>query len=246
MGITIWNQSFEEWLIRTGNGQKHGTTKRKPVEMFADEQEHLLPLYGVAPAEIAEEMDRNVRPDNTVMYKSNRYSVPYGTYSIDKKVFLEIEEGKLHILNRIGEPLAMHIICGEKGKLIKQDAHRRDKKERVKALLDKAVALLGEGFQEYLAILCEEKPRYVKEQLEIVKKACEAYGRESVLAAMEHCRRLSLYSANDLRDVAQMMAPLPQPPPSRLPVEDERYHIPVQKRALSVYAEVAAGSGVGQ
>jgi hypothetical protein len=38
-------------------------------------------------------------------------------------------------------------------------------------------------------------------------------------------------------------APKPLTQSSRLPVEDERYHIPVQKRELSVYADVAAESG---
>ena len=28
MDLDIWNRSFEEWLIRTGNGRIHGTTKR--------------------------------------------------------------------------------------------------------------------------------------------------------------------------------------------------------------------------
>jgi transposase len=80
MDIDIWNQSFEDWLIRTGNDKKHGTTKRKPAEMFAEEQEHLLPLFGVAPAAMAEDMERRVRKDNTILYLSNRYSLPLGTY----------------------------------------------------------------------------------------------------------------------------------------------------------------------
>lgn len=82
----------------------------------------------------------------------------------------------------------------------------------------------------------------------IVLTACEAHGRETVLVAMRHCQELELYSANDLRGAIEMisaqMPPLAQP--TRLPVEDERYHIPVQKRDLSVYAEVASGSGVAQ
>ena len=76
MGIELWNHDFEEWLCRAANRQ-HGTTKRKPADMFAEEQEHLQALYGVMPLEVAEEMDRNIRLDNTVMYKSNRNSVPY-------------------------------------------------------------------------------------------------------------------------------------------------------------------------
>ena len=249
MRLDIWNQSFEDWLVRIGNGRPHGTTKRKPAEMFAEEQEHLLPLYGVAPAEIAEEMDRKVRPDNTILYKSNRYSVPYGTYGKEKTVFLAVNDGKLEIMNQIGELMATHHICEDKGKLIKADSHRRhDRKEKAKELLEKTVALLGEEFRGYLALICEKKPRYIKEQFKLVKAACEAYGRECVISAMQYCQEMELFSANDLHDAAETMSgecqTKTQIKTSRLLIEDGRCHIPVQTRELSIYADVASGNGV--
>ena len=248
MGLDAWNQSFEEWLSRTGNKKKHGTTMKKPVEVFAEEQEYLLPLYGVAPTGIAEEMKRNVRPDNTVWYSMNRYAVPLGTYSKNKEVFLTTEDDKLYIRDSIGELIDTHDICYEKGMLIKLERHRRNKTEKTTTRLEDAIALLGEEFRGYLKAICEERPRYVKEQFDIVLNACKTYGRETVLAAMLYCQNLELYSANDLSNAANMLsAKAPdQVQPSRLPVEDERYHIPVQARPLSVYAEVAAGSGVAQ
>jgi hypothetical protein len=246
MGLSIWNRSFVDWLERTGNGKKHGTTKRKPVEMFAEEQEHLLPLFGVAPTDIVEDMERTVRKDNTILYLSNRYSLPLGTYGKEKNVLLSIEEDKLHILDRIGDLLATHQLCSGKGKLIKLESHRRDKNACIKEQLDKAVSLLGLEFKDYLTALCEAKPRYVKEQLHIVIQSCEDYGRESVLKASMYCQELALYSANDLLDAVKTMYGKTPLQSSRIPVEDERYHIPVQKRPLSVYTEVAAGSGVIQ
>ena len=248
MDIDIWNGAFEEWLIRTGNRKKHGTTQRKPEEMFAEEQEHLLPLFGIAPAKIAEEMDRTVRADNTILYLTNRYSLPIGTYGRLKTVYLSVEGASLEIMDQVGEPLATHQLCTEKGKLIKLDSHRRDKVSRIKALRDKAISLLGEEFREYLTAMCEEKPRYVKEQIDLVVRACEGYGRERVLEAVHYCQGLALYSANDLGDAVSAMygPPSPSTQPARLPVEDERYHILVQKRPLSVYNEVAVGSGVAQ
>lgn len=247
MGIELWNQSFEGWLTQAAK-RKHGTTKKRPVDMFAEEQEHLLPIYGVAPAGIAEEMDRIVRKDNTVWYKSNRYSVPYGTYNVEKTVFLNVENNKLHIMDRVGEPLATHDICNEKGRLLKLASHRRNRSEKIKALRDKTVALLGEEFKMYLEVLSERKPRYVKDQLSIVLAACETHGRETVLLAMQYCQELELYSANDLREAAEMISnQIPfQKQTSQLPVEDERYHVSVQKRDLSAYAEVASGSVVIQ
>jgi hypothetical protein len=248
MGIDQWNESFEDWLDRTGNGQKHGTTKRKPTEMFTEEQEHLLPLFGIAPTEIKEEMDRIVRKDNTILYLSNRYSVPLGTYGNLKTVYLTVNGEELHIVDQVGESLATHRISEEKGKLIKLPGHCRDKKSKIKEMLDKTVALLGVEFHDYLTILCEKKPRYVREQLELVVVACENYGRERVLEALRYCQSVALYSANDLNDAVNAMFGQPEPlsQPARLPVDDERYHIPVQKRAMSAYADIVSGSGVAQ
>ena len=248
MDIKVWQQSFEEWLDRTGNGRKHGTTKRKPNEMFLEEQEHLLPLFGTAPAEIVNAMDRNVRADNTVLYSTNRYTVPLGTYASTKKAYLAVDGNKLEIMDQVGDTIAIHEISSGKGQLIKLPGHRRNKKARITELLDKTVALLGEEFREYLTILCEKYPRYVKEQLDIVVQACEKHGREHVLDAMRYCQELALYSANDLNDAVIAMCGNPELPPqtTRIPATDERYHIPVQKRALSIYADVAAESGVAQ
>ena len=245
MGIDIWNDSFEKWLERTGNGQKHGMTKQKPAEMFLEEREHLLPLYGHAPADAADFMDRAIRPDNTVLYLSNRYSLPLGTYGREKTVTLRVKDDGLEIMNRVGDTIATHEISAEKGKLIKLESHRRDKRVRLEELLNKTVALLGSDFREYLTVLCETKPRYVKDQFKLIVRACETYGRERVLSAVRYCQDMELYSAVDLNDAAAAMGGHVEPElPERLPVEDERYHVNVQKRALSVYADVACADSL--
>jgi hypothetical protein len=151
-------------------------------------------------------------------------------------------------MDQTGAVLAVHEISEGKGKLIRPESHRRNKSERIKALRDKTVALLGEEFQEYLDILIEKKPRYVKEQLGIVVSTCETYGRGITLEALLYCKNNELYSANDLCDAAKMISsqqpPTDQLHPSRLPVEGERYRISVQKRNLSVYTEIATGNEV--
>ena len=246
MGLDAWNQSFEEWLDRTGNGQMHGTTKQKPCDMFLKEQEHLRPLLGVSPNPAVSENERTVRKDNTILYHTNRYSLPLGTYGAQEKVTVELEESRLKIFTLTGEKLFTHPLCLEKGRLIKADAHRRETGRKRAERLEQAILLLGEEFREYLTIICQHKPRYIPDQLRLVIKACETYGREETLAAMRFCQENELYSANDLSEVAAARAEslpkiiLPVP----LSVDDARYHIPVQKRPLSVYSDVAAASGV--
>ena len=248
MGLDIWNRSFEDWLDRTGNGRVHDTTKRKPCDMFLEEQVHLRPLLGVAPELPANDTERTVRKDNTILYRSNRYSLPLGTYSAQKKVVIEADEVTLNIFTIIGDKIVTHPLCHEKGRLIKADAHRRETDKKRADRLDKTVLLLGEEFRTYLMTLCANKPRYVKEQLGLVTKTCEAYGREATLAAVKYCTENELFSANDLAGAtAALCERLPaEPAPARLPVDDERYHVRVQKRPLSVYSFAAAAREVRQ
>jgi transposase len=240
MGLGIWNQSFEEWLERTGNGRVHETTKHKPSELFLEEQEHLLPLFGTLPQQNKETMSRTVRKDNTVLFRSNRYSLPLGTFNTQKTVDLEVVAEQLRIYTTTGDLLAEHPLCPDKGKLIKADAHRYERNQKIRERLEKAVSLLGEEFREYLTALCLAKPRYVKEQLALAVKTCESYGRETTLKAVAFCCKQELWSASDLAGAAASLVEItPSIPVTRLPVNDEKYHIDVQIRPLSIYSEAA-------
>ena len=243
MDLDIWNRSFEEWLDRTGNGRVHGTTKRKPCELFAEEQKCLLPLFGSPPEKNADSMSRTVRKDNTILYCSNRYSLPLGTFNTHKTVNLEIVDERLKIFTETSDLLAEHQLCCDKGKLVKADSHRYERNQKVQERLEKTVSLLGEEFREYLTALCVAKPRYVKEQLALVVKTCESYGRETTLKAVLFCSEQELWNASDLANASAALSDRTLPPAAtRLPVSDEKYHIDVQHRPLSVYAEAALGA----
>lgn len=240
MDLDIWNRSFEEWLERTGNGNVHGTRKRKPSELFAEEQTYLLPLFGAPPRKSDEILSRTVRKDNTILFCSNRYSLPLDTFNTHKTVNVEVSDERIKICTVTSDLLAEHPLCREKGKLIKSDSHRHERDKKVQERLDKTVSLLGEEFREYLGFLCMSKPRYVKEQLALAVKTCESYGRETTLKAVEFCTEQELWNASDLANAAASLFDRTPPiTPARLPVNDEKYHINVQVRPLSVYAEAA-------
>ncbi len=187
MGINLWNQSFLEWLERTGNGRIHTTTKRTPAAMFEEEKPYLLPLVGVAPIKHNNENERFVYKDNVIFYKSNRYTVPLGTFGKHERVVAEADGSFLNIYSLSGDKLCTHPLCQERGKLIKSDEHRRDTTRKIQERLDRTVLLLGEEFRDYLTMLCILKPRYTKEQLDHVVKTCENYGRANTLAALDFC-----------------------------------------------------------
>ena len=92
-------------------------------------------------------MSRTVRKDNTVLFRSNRYSLPLGTFNTQKTVDFEVEGEQLKIYTTTGDLLAEHLLCQDKGKLIKADAHRYERDQKTRERLDKAVSLLRQIFQ---------------------------------------------------------------------------------------------------
>src|SRR5690606_41023632 len=74
--------------------------------------------------------------DNVIKYKSNRYSLPIGTYRPrgDNTVYVEIQGEELIIRTEPqGEVLAKHLLCHGKGELIKNRQHTRDRSKGIQA-----------------------------------------------------------------------------------------------------------------
>ncbi|MFS0673723.1 IS21 family transposase [Ornithinibacillus sp. 179-J 7C1 HS] len=96
--IDHWNDRCIDWLERTGNGKVHNGTKKRPAEVFALEKQHLRPvLKKFHVSHVDSSITRTVRKDNTIVYKSNRYSVPLGTYrgSVRKMRIYNVKEIKI-------------------------------------------------------------------------------------------------------------------------------------------------------
>jgi len=205
-----WEEEFEQWLSRCGNGKKHSITKKIPAEVFEVEREYLTPIS----YENNNILDKNiltraVRKDNTVFYDGNRYSVPIGTYNNHKEVKIEIKEDELWIYDIFRDVLfAKHKISLEKGRLIQNNNHLRNTEEKVNEMQNKLLERLSAavGTREKAKIFLEgikrEKPRYARDQYKIIEKVISDTEQEVLLRALEFCTTNSLYSAVDFRDAA--------------------------------------------
>ena len=99
--LEAWNEKCVAWLHRTGNYNTHNTTKMRPVEVHTLEKQHLKPVSSLLSFEsnLVSSITRTVHKDNIIKYKSNRYSVPVGTYRPrgDNKVYIVIQGEELII-----------------------------------------------------------------------------------------------------------------------------------------------------
>ncbi len=209
--IDSFNEDCIAWLERTGNAKVHETTKKIPAEVFALEKEYLRPVSEYSFVKpVNESIDYLVRKDNVVLYKSNRYRVPKGTYSRGKKVRIVPEGNEISIVDALtGEVYAKHPVCMGKGELIGSATHdRRDMSQTVKEL-DASVKAMFDNeavVEEFLAHVHEEKRRYYRDQLLEVRKLYKEWNTETIISAVVYCNERNLYSAAELKSAIYFLS----------------------------------------
>lgn len=240
---SILNRSCLDWLERTANAKVHGTTKRIPEEVFKEEREHLRPLA------ICDQLQRpvicrTVRKDNTIIYDSNRYSVPLGTYNSQPEVRIETADGILYIQTLFGEPICEHRISTGRGLLIQSTNHKRDRTTAVDKVQSDLDAQLQGKATDFLQTIRTEKRRYARDQFRLVQSLLDQYGLENTLAAIAFCEHSKMYSATTMKDYLEYQSSMipdtapPAPSPHVIPIDQAKYHVTTQKRPLEVYARM--------
>ena len=155
-------------------------------------------------------IDYLVRKDNVVLYKSNRYRVPKGTYSKGKKVHIVPDGDQLSIVDAVTEEVyATHPISRGKGELIGYSSHdRRDMSQSlkdldasVKDLFDNDVTII-----DFLSHVHEEKIRYYRDQLLEIRKLYKEWDTDTILDAVDYCSERNLYSASELRSAIYFLS----------------------------------------
>lgn len=248
--IDSFNEECIAWLKRTGNKKKHGTTQKIPAEVFSLEKEYLIPVSEYSFTVAANDsIDYQVRKDNIVLYKGNRYRVPKGTYSSGKRVFMVVHDDVISITDTLtGEIYASYSLCHDKGKLIGQ---KRDERDKSKSLQEQEKMVL-ELFQNdelaapFLEHIHQDKPRYYRDQLGVIRKLFEEWNTELLIRGLHYCFEKELYSAGDLKSSIIYLNQIKAEPKKKetMPALPSKYrgNIP-EVRDLSVY-EYAMERGV--
>lgn len=89
------NQKLQNWAVEVADERIHGTTHEKPSLRFKDES--LISLEGKAPYRIETPITRIIPSDARVVFKSNRYSVPWA------------HVGREAVLQESGERLKIYV-----------------------------------------------------------------------------------------------------------------------------------------
>lgn len=246
--IDTLNDEVLGWLGRTANLLPHGITKKEPVSEYHIEQEHLTP-YSPSTSNTTVTALYAVRKDNSVAYKGNFYSLPLGTYQ-GKGSQVELSTEGIELV--ISSPKELKVICrhriplGLTGQKIQNTDHKRDKAASLTQRVSSLAALFTDQQKALLWIdlIKKEKPRYVRDQLEMVEKAIQGIDPASVDLTLTYCLENAIASAWDFKailDLQQVSPPeesnirLLNPLSGKLP---DHAHIKPQTSKISDYEEL--------
>jgi transposase len=205
-GIDSLNQSACDWLKRTGNGKKHSATHKIPLQAWEEEKAYLLPLKNKAIQPMEMWQQYNVRKDNTVVYKSNFYTLPLGTYQgSETKILLEKKEQVLNFYSQAKELLASHQLSVNKGELIRNTDHQRNKSANLEQSQKEVLELLGntEISIYYIDLLKADKPRYFHDNLRVIKANLISADKEMINKTVEICLENKIYNAYSFCEILE-------------------------------------------
>ncbi len=208
-GIDRWNEDCRKWLKRRANGKIHSTTRKIPAEVFQNERKYLKPIADkIISKSQGLSITYQVRKDNTIPVKGNRYTVPKGTYKgiytyvgvtkIDNQflVIYDLDDGK---------EIARHEIPSVKGALVCNNNHRRNNSVKIPKLLDEVTELFTDTIKSkaYLEEIYSNKPRYIRDQLIMILESSKNYSKDAMDKSLDYCVKNRLISAVDFKDAVK-------------------------------------------
>lgn len=232
------------WLDLTGNGKTHQTIRKIPKEEFEIEKQHLIPYNKIdIPKPLNNTYD--LRKDNTVAYEGNRYRVPAGTYKNKYSVVnIKRDDNKLIILNNKNEEIAKHDIPSTKGNLIGDKSHTRNNSQTILEIITEISTTFDniETIKTYLQKLKENKGKYIRDQLLLLKDLIEIHGKIHTKDCIEYCLEKSIISVPDLKSVIIKKIVKPEEPKEfkceKLYSLDNYEELKAPIRDISMYQEV--------
>ena len=202
--VDTLNDEASDWLDRTANALAHGTTKKIPRYEYGIEEPFLIPWYPIIIPQ-ADYPFYAVRKDNTISWKSNLYSLPLGTYKgPGTQVLVNSSTLELIILGLDKKELCRHGISPLSGHKILSTDHTRDKRFAIAQMMQEFCALMKDkdGAMEWVSQIREHKPRYIRDQVQMLIATAGSLNQDITAQALDYCRMHQIISAVDFRAVA--------------------------------------------
>lgn len=101
--------------------------------------------------------------------------------------------------------IARHKRSSGKGKLIGNNNYNRDYSLKIEKLMDQLAADFNDPViaREYLNQIRKDNPRYIRDQLMLIKKQTQTYGMKVMEQTLSFCIQNKIFKATDMGSVAK-------------------------------------------
>jgi hypothetical protein len=129
-----------------------------------------------------------------------------GTYKgRGSQVCIKKESDKIVISDLADKELCRHTIASGKGQVVTNTNLRRDKSGAIEELIGQVSEMFDDPqiARQYLEAIHDEKPRYVRDQIILIRQTIEKHEQQTVNEALAFCCSNSIYSAVDFKTVVE-------------------------------------------
>lgn len=186
ISIRQCNREAFLWRDQTANCRIHGTTKKRPLDLFQEREKPLLtPLPAI---DYDTRITRSVKSTTQalVRFDTSRYSVPFAYAS--RTLTLKANDQLVSIYDK-DKLIAQHHKATQNNQLVEDPSHRKgllQSKPHATFFKNRdALMSLGDTAKAYFEAMCRTQihiPPHVKKIMALV----DLYGKTEVLSAMEH------------------------------------------------------------
>lgn len=225
----------KEWLEQVANIRIHGTTKKRPIDLFEVEKSALQALP-IMPADTG--VSHAVRANTCfrVTFETNRYSVPAEYASTRLRMMAYADALYFYYEQRL---VARHKRCYDRHQDIEAPEHVRPllaKKGR--ARMQKLLATFfrlcpeAEAYYQGLAQMRLNTNNHIRQIMALV----EIYGAEKTVRALRDCLELHVFSSGYICNLLeQRERKLPSPSALHLTRREDLLELELPQADLSIY-----------
>jgi len=99
------NDQLKKWVMETAGNRIHGTTRQKPLTLFAEGEKHLLRRLPDVPVQVATWTQLKLHGDCHVRFEKTLYSAPYRL--VHQKLWLKATDNSVKLFHNL-ELVAVH------------------------------------------------------------------------------------------------------------------------------------------
>jgi transposase len=192
-----------EWFERTANVRTHGTTGKRPLDMFVDEKKQLAPLP-LLPYECSATHTVRSNSQFRVRFEGNKYSVP-AEYASQQGLILLAAPQWLTIFHQ-GRQIAKHKRSYESKRDFEDPDHpkpilKQKRKAKDQKNLQRFISL-GPVAETYLGGL-QNRRLDLAHHIRQILADLDAYGEDAVLAVMHDGCRYGAYGSDYITNQLQ-------------------------------------------